>query len=179
MLTGIFILTASTICSIILTSLLISVYYNPKSLFAPPNRRSALILVLGDVGRSPRMMYHTESMAKLGWDTWLVGYRGQSASSLICILRAEPIARYRSGSTPLASLLSQPHVHITYLPNPPSLIQSLPFFLSAPLKIVFQCYTILYLLLTLRTEIIMVQVSPASIPSIPSLSSLETNIHPL
>jgi hypothetical protein len=91
MLTGIFILAATTICSIILASLLISICYSPESLFAPPNRRSALILVLGDVGRSPRMMYHTESMARLGWDTWLVGYRGQPASFPVCVPRADPV----------------------------------------------------------------------------------------
>lgn len=41
-----------------------------------PTLRTVAILVLGDIGRSPRMMYHAESFAKLGFDTYLVGYRG-------------------------------------------------------------------------------------------------------
>ena len=43
----------------------------------PPKLRSIAIIVLGDVGRSPRMMYHAESFAKLGFDTYLIGYRGE------------------------------------------------------------------------------------------------------
>jgi len=47
----------------------------------PLKLRSVVIIVLGDVGRSPRMMYHAESFAKLGFDTYLVGYRGEWRSS--------------------------------------------------------------------------------------------------
>jgi beta-1,4-mannosyltransferase len=42
-----------------------------------PRLRSVAILVLGDVGRSPRMMYHAESFARLEFNTYLIGYRGQ------------------------------------------------------------------------------------------------------
>ncbi len=42
----------------------------------PPRHQSVAIVVLGDIGRSPRMMYHAESFAGLGWDTYLIGYRG-------------------------------------------------------------------------------------------------------
>ena len=41
-----------------------------------PLLRSVAILVLGDVGRSPRMMYHAESFAKNGYETFLIGYKG-------------------------------------------------------------------------------------------------------
>lgn len=34
------------------------------------------ILVLGDVGRSPRMQYHALSCAKAGYDVELVGFGG-------------------------------------------------------------------------------------------------------
>lgn len=43
----------------------------------PLKLRSVAIVVLGDVGRSPRMMYHAESFAKLGFNTYLIGYRGE------------------------------------------------------------------------------------------------------
>ena len=41
-----------------------------------PTLRSVAILVLGDMGRSPRMMYHAESWARNGFETYLIGYRG-------------------------------------------------------------------------------------------------------
>jgi beta-1,4-mannosyltransferase len=42
-----------------------------------PRLRSVAILVLGDIGRSPRMMYHAESFAKLQFETFFVGYGGK------------------------------------------------------------------------------------------------------
>jgi hypothetical protein len=43
-----------------------------------PNRtlRSVAILVLGDIGRSPRMMYHAESFAKNEFETFFIGFKG-------------------------------------------------------------------------------------------------------
>jgi hypothetical protein len=41
-----------------------------------PQLRSAAVLVLGDVGRSPRMMYHAGSFARAGFETFVVGYEG-------------------------------------------------------------------------------------------------------
>jgi hypothetical protein len=38
--------------------------------------RSVAILVLGDIGRSPRMMYHAQSFAENGFMTDLIGYGG-------------------------------------------------------------------------------------------------------
>jgi beta-1,4-mannosyltransferase len=35
------------------------------------------ILVLGDIGRSPRMQYHALSIAKQGGDVVIIGYKGQ------------------------------------------------------------------------------------------------------
>jgi hypothetical protein len=43
----------------------------------PPARRSIAVLVLGDVGRSPRMMYHAQSLAENHFDTYLIGYSGE------------------------------------------------------------------------------------------------------
>ena len=48
--------------------------------FTKPGRRpfyrSVAILVLGDIGRSPRMMYHSESFAQHEFETFVVGYKG-------------------------------------------------------------------------------------------------------
>jgi hypothetical protein len=51
--------------------------------------RSVAILVLGDIGRSPRMMYHAQSFAESGFTTHLIGYGGRpyytKTTSLICM----------------------------------------------------------------------------------------------
>jgi beta-1,4-mannosyltransferase len=53
----------------------------------PPKRREPIatklgwtvqIVVLGDIGRSPRMQYHALSIAKYGGAVFLVGYQGES-----------------------------------------------------------------------------------------------------
>jgi beta-1,4-mannosyltransferase len=45
--------------------------------------RSVAILVLGDIGRSPRMMYHAQSFAENGFMTELVGYGGLLPHALV------------------------------------------------------------------------------------------------
>ena len=41
----------------------------------------ACIIVLGDIGRSPRMQYHALSLAKTGFEVDIVGYGGKSHGS--------------------------------------------------------------------------------------------------
>ena len=41
--------------------------------------RSVQVVVLGDIGRSPRMQYHTLSIAKHGGKVFLIGYQGQES----------------------------------------------------------------------------------------------------
>lgn len=43
------------------------------------HRRSVVVLVLGDIGRSPRMMYHSQSFAQHDFETFIIGYRGTYA----------------------------------------------------------------------------------------------------
>ncbi|KAH7908258.1 glycosyltransferase family 33 protein [Hygrophoropsis aurantiaca] len=112
-----------------------------------PTLRTVAILVLGDVGRSPRMMYHAESFAKIEFDTYLIGYQG---------------------SKPIPSLTSLPHIHFCYLPEPPSFLAKVPFIFAAPVKILHQIITILYTLLCELPhppEFILVQ-NPPSIPTL-------------
>lgn len=42
-------------------------------------RMNACVVVLGDVGRSPRMQYHALSLAKNGYTVDLIGYKGTNA----------------------------------------------------------------------------------------------------
>ncbi|KZO99697.1 glycosyltransferase family 33 protein [Calocera viscosa TUFC12733] len=130
------------------------VVFNPVRLLRkarkPPRHQTVAIIVLGDIGRSPRMMYHAESFAAMGWETYLVGYRG---SKLI------------------PSLLEAPHVREIYLREPPAFISKLPkllFLVWAPYKIFFQVYTVLQTLLgelPYPPEFILVQ-NPPSIPTL-------------
>jgi len=39
--------------------------------------RTVQIVVLGDIGRSPRMQYHALSIAKHGGRVFLIGYKGE------------------------------------------------------------------------------------------------------
>jgi len=59
-------------CLIVLTATL--------SLLLPPRsevrKRSVQVVVLGDIGRSPRMQYHALSIAKYGGHVDLIGYLG-------------------------------------------------------------------------------------------------------
>ncbi|KAG8835694.1 mannosyltransferase [Serendipita sp. 400] len=90
-----------------------------------PEYRSVAILVLGDIGRSPRMMYHAQSFAGHNVQTYIIAYKG---------------------SKPLPSLLSMSHVQFLYIPEPPRFIAKLPralFLLAMPAKIAIQVWGIL------------------------------------
>lgn len=50
----------------------------------PARFGSALVLVLGDFGRSPRMMYHAKSLVSHGWETVVVAYGGESTAAHGC-----------------------------------------------------------------------------------------------
>ncbi|KAG9314728.1 mannosyltransferase, partial [Chiua virens] len=134
----------AVVVSLVLTLFTVFAYWYVKR---SPKLRSVAIIVLGDVGRSPRMMYHAESFAKLGFSTYLIGYRE---------------------STPVPSLASLPHVQLCYLSEPPSFLREVPFILAAPVKILHQVTTILYTLMfkiSSPPEFIIVQ-NPPSIPTL-------------
>jgi len=57
------------------------VFYRLSTVRTPKGRRVA-VLVLGDVGRSPRMQNHAVSLATAGWDVDLIGFRGMDSSVL-------------------------------------------------------------------------------------------------
>ena len=50
--------------------------------------RRVCVCVLGDLGRSPRMIYHTTSLLDAGFDVDLVGYEGIwfRLDLLMCVL---------------------------------------------------------------------------------------------
>lgn len=128
--------------------------------FRPRNQhslRSVAILVLGDIGRSPRMMYHAQSFAENGFVTDLIGYGGVRrvfASFL-------STSYFSTGSKPIPALERLPRVQLHQLPEIPKFLNILPFLVLAPIKILHQVISILLCLLfwiDLPPEFILVQV---------------------
>ncbi|KAF8857205.1 hypothetical protein BDZ45DRAFT_593031 [Acephala macrosclerotiorum] len=109
---------------------------------------SVQVLVLGDIGRSPRMQYHAASIAKHGGRVDVIGYQE---------------------STLHPALVDNPLITIIPLPPPPPLLRSktLPFILAGPLKVVWQIWSLFYALayVTKPSRWLLVQ-NPPSIPTL-------------
>jgi hypothetical protein len=129
------VLTISVILSTIVTITLLAIpkrYINHSPPMATTNRGatepkiSVQVLVLGDIGRSPRMQYHAMSIAKHGGRVDLIGYYGMcpadscSRLHLLMIRRRFRIAHRSNGQpshldcifTSTASLFTQRFVAI-------------------------------------------------------------------
>jgi len=52
--------------------------------YCVPGRKSVCIVVLGDIGRSPRMQYHAISFLKTGFTIDIVGYGGKCRCMYTC-----------------------------------------------------------------------------------------------
>ncbi|KAI1348729.1 family 33 glycosyltransferase [Xylaria sp. FL0043] len=109
---------------------------------------SVQILVLGDIGRSPRMQYHALSIARHGGTVHLIGY---------------------DESPPHPDLLTNPNITIHGLAIPPKILRSstIPFLISGPLKVLWQIGTLLHVLgyTTPASAWLLVQ-NPPSIPTL-------------
>ncbi|KAI0478404.1 glycosyl transferase group 1 [Xylariaceae sp. FL0804] len=86
---------------------------------------SVQVLVLGDIGRSPRMQYHALSIARHGGRVDIIGYHE---------------------SAPHPDLLFNSRVKIYALAPPPALLKSLPFIVAGPLKVLWQVWTLVRVL---------------------------------
>lgn len=122
---------------------------------------SVQVLVLGDIGRSPRMQYHAMSIAKHGGRVDIIGYKGMTFYCLVQSLANEILE-----STLHPSLVDQPLVNIVPLPPPPRMLRSnnVPFVISGPLKVIWQILSLFYALsyATKPARWLLVQVRNAS-----------------
>ena len=106
--------------------------------------KRACVVVIGDVGRSPRMQYHALSLAKEGYCVDIVGY---------------------SGSPLHSELTFNPAISVHYMKTPPSFSASKLF--SYFLKTFWQTFTLLFTLCWIsKPNFILVQ-NPPSIPTLP------------
>eukprot|EP00434_Breviolum_minutum_P030963 symbB.v1.2.027383.t1/scaffold2713.1/size74948/3 len=102
------------------------------------------VIVLGDIGRSPRMQYHATSLAKHGCEVSLIGY---------------------AGAQPTSDVLNNPRIHIRHIVTM-DLPPSLPFTIRAGLKVLFLCFGLLKLLLSgPRFDVLLVQ-NPPAVPTL-------------
>ncbi|ROW16592.1 hypothetical protein VPNG_01587 [Cytospora leucostoma] len=125
--------------------------YRPSSTPSGKHHVSAQVLVLGDIGRSPRMQYHALSIASHGGSVDLIGYHDLLESAL------------------LPSLTRLPNVHVRALDSPPAILRSksLPFLITGPLKVIWQVFNLIQVLLykTEPAQWLLVQ-NPPSIPTL-------------
>ncbi|KAI1382687.1 glycosyltransferase family 33 protein [Hypoxylon trugodes] len=109
---------------------------------------SVQVLVLGDIGRSPRMQYHALSVARHGGRVDLIGYLE---------------------SPPHPDILASPRIKIYPLASPPGVLKSgsIPFIISGPSKVLWQIWTLIYVLgyQTPPARWLLVQ-NPPSIPTL-------------
>ncbi|KAI9780961.1 MAG: hypothetical protein M1839_006400 [Geoglossum umbratile] len=110
---------------------------------------SVQVLVLGDIGRSPRMQYHAISIAKNGGQVDLIGY-------------------HESALHP--DIISNSHISVVPISPPPRLLQTESktlFLILGPLKVLWQIWN-LWLILGYRTKPArwMLVQNPPSIPTL-------------
>lgn len=125
------------------------VFLNILCLLWLRNRReenSICILVLGDIGRSPRMQYHAISFAKEKFAVHLIGY---------------------PGSTPLKRFSEFPNVKIDYLNSPPDLKNKITRLVAFAVKVIWQSVNLLYVLFYKCNSSHLMLQNPPAIPTIP------------
>lgn len=108
------------------------------------HQHTAMVVVLGDVGRSPRMCYHIASLVRHGWTVFVAGYF----------------------DTQLPPDLCSPRVHRVPLWSPPSFLTKFPraiFILVAVIKVSMQTLSLWFALVarTPKPAVVLVQTPPA------------------
>ncbi|CAJ1365953.1 unnamed protein product [Effrenium voratum] len=128
--------------SLVLVVLLVCAY---RSGVQATDKPHVSVIVLGDIGRSPRMQYHAVSLARHGCEVSLVGY---------------------AGAQPIMDVVSNPHIHIRHIATveiPPRL----PFSIRAGLKAFFLLWGLARVLLFQApwSDVLLVQ-NPPAIPTL-------------
>ena len=106
------------------------------------NGQRVLIIVLGDIGRSPRMQYHALSLLNHGFHVDIVGY---------------------SGSTPMQALLNSAQVNFVFIPTPkkiPPGLSRLAYLIRAIYRVIYQFGYLLFIVLfyLYKPDVVLIQV---------------------
>ncbi|KAI9141005.1 hypothetical protein BKA69DRAFT_1167065 [Paraphysoderma sedebokerense] len=122
---------------------------SPSRLQQHQKQKRAAVLVLGDIGRSPRIQYHATCIAQSGIHVDFIGYLS---------------------TRPSESLRSHKNITLHCIPTPPKLPPSLPklaYLLYAPIKVVVQMLLLIWLLLIKlpKPDYLLVQ-NPPAIPTL-------------
>lgn len=108
-------------------------------------RKYVCVVVLGDIGRSPRMQYHSLSLAKEQYNVDLIGYGGSKCHRDVT---------YNS------------KIHIRQIAEPPVFVNYMPRLLAYILKVIWQTVTLgMTLLLIPKCGYVLIQ-NPPCIPTI-------------
>lgn len=121
--------------------------------FGHNKSKCVAVLVLGDLGRSPRMQNHAVALANAGWKVELVGSRGSPTHNVSLTVGADLFGDV---------LELKDKIHVNYLPATPKALTTRGkalFIVFGPLKVLFQLYSLLQLLLVIpQFSYILVQV---------------------
>ena len=103
------------------------------------------VLVLGDIGRSPRIQYHALSIANNGGEVELIGYQGTRHPSEYLA----PCLSISKDTEIHPQIASNPHITVCPVPFFPKVFRTEGkwlFLLQAPLKVAFQMLSLIYVL---------------------------------
>jgi beta-1,4-mannosyltransferase len=121
------------------------------------------VLVLGDVGRSPRMQYHAWSIAQLNTTSDSVDTKSGPLSGIISrsVLKVALIGH--AGEDCIDKVQNNPHISLHRFAPLQRPIAGLPFILWAPVKVVAQIMRLFYVLLfeIPKPAVLLVQTPPA------------------
>lgn len=107
------------------------------------NPKNVAVVVLGDIGRSPRMQYHAESLLNSGYNVDLIGY---------------------GDTKPIDNLLEHSNINIINLPPFPS--TTLPKTITYVLKTIWQSLCLLCILFYKRKSDYVLCQNPPAIPTL-------------
>ncbi|XP_076297445.1 chitobiosyldiphosphodolichol beta-mannosyltransferase [Lasioglossum baleicum] len=108
--------------------------------------KNVCVVVLGDLGRSPRMQYHVLSLIKEGFTVDFVGY---------------------SGASPLKEIQESVRVRIYYLPPPPDIGNNFPSLVRYITKTLWQTVTLTWALFKKPVSSHVLLQNPPAVPTIP------------
>lgn len=109
-------------------------------------REQVAVVVLGDLGHSPRMNYHALSLAKEGFEVNLIGFHG---------------------AKPPLEVLENDNITLTYMTPCPSWFQSLPRFVAFAFKVFWQSLILFFTLLFGPIPTKLLLQNPPAVPAMP------------